>query len=133
MSTGSLASDDGAEIISLFEGRKPPKPPKPPKPRYRSPDGTFEVLLKSALEDVSISDAARSVLFYAATKKQDWVLVVKAIARDMNRPEERVRLALRELRSAGYVSVTTVRSGEGTFQRRVSTLNRHKVVKAAKS
>ena len=59
------------------------------------------------------------------------MLVTDVIARDMGRPVERVRLAMRELRKAGYVSITTVRSG-GTYQRRVSTLNRHKVVREAK-
>lgn len=103
------------------------------KPRYRSPDGTYEVILKSVLEDASLTDAARSVLFFAVTKPEDWVLSVTALARDMGRPLERVRLALRELRKAGYVSVTEVRGPDGRMKRRTSRLNRHMVIHAGQN
>ena len=102
--------------------------------RYRSPEGTFEPVLKSALEDTGLTDAERSVLFFIATKPEfngdgePWVLSVAALARDMGRPEERIRRALRGLRRAGYVTAKQDRA-RGRFGRGVSVLNRAKVLK----
>jgi hypothetical protein len=104
-----------------------------PKPRYRSPDGYYDVILKSALEDVSLTDAARSVLFFAATKPERnsagerWVLSETALARDMCRPPERIRRALRELRKSGYATVVTERDEHGRVKRMTTVLNHEKV------
>lgn len=100
---------------------------------YKSPAGTYECILKSALEDISLSDYARSVLFFAVTKPEHnnagerWVLSETALVRDMRRPPERIRLALRELRRAGYASVVTERDEQGRVRRMTTVLNHEKV------
>ncbi len=100
---------------------------------YRSPEGTYEMLLKSALEDTALSDHARSVLFFAAAKPERnrkgerWVLSETALARDMNRAPDRIRLALRELRKAGYLSTVTERDERGRVVRVTTSLNRETV------
>ena len=40
------------------------------KPRYRSPEGTYERILKSALEDDRLTDAEFRVLLHLATKPE---------------------------------------------------------------
>jgi DNA-binding MarR family transcriptional regulator len=115
-------------------GVNPFAQPEPPR-RYRSPEGTFEVVLKSAMEDMTLSDAARSLLFFVAckpeltTRGELWVLVPEALAKDTGRSPAHIRRALTELRKAGYVSVTELRSPDRRFTRRLSTLNRWKVAK----
>jgi hypothetical protein len=86
---------------------------------YRSPDGTYEVLLKSFLEDASLTDAEFRVAAHLATKPDGWELIPKAVAAALDGEtrwtEAKVRRALTGLRERGYLTVTQVRNADGTF------------------
>ena len=100
---------------------------------YKSPEGTYKVLLKSFLEDTDLTDAEFRVAAYLATKPEDWVASLTQIARDLNRPPERVRLALRGLRAKGYAKVVEVRGPDRQWKRRPTMLAREKVLVLSES
>lgn len=98
---------------------------------YRSPEGTYEVILKSALEDTKLTDAEFRVLMYATTKPHEplpWVFHHRKVAEELSWPEERARLALRGLTRHGYMALEVQRDEHGRIKGKVRTLRRELVV-----
>lgn len=102
---------------------------KPGRRVHQSPAGTYEKVLKSVLENPSLTDAEFRVLLYAATKPEDWVLSAKQIAAAIGRSPDHVERALTGLRKKGYVSIVTTTDERNRYRRRTSHLNRHKVIR----
>jgi hypothetical protein len=102
------------------------------KLRYRSPDGTYEILLKSFLEDSSLTDAEFRVAAHLAAKPEIWEINPKAIAADLDGgskwAEAKVRRALTRLCSRGYLVTTQERSADGTFGSYAAALDRSRVI-----
>ena len=100
--------------------------------RHRSPDDSYEVMLKPALEDASLTDAEHRVVTHLATKPPAWTLIPKAIAADLDGgsrwTEAKVRRALTGLRAKGYVVTGQERNADGTFGGYSATLDRSRVL-----
>jgi hypothetical protein len=72
---------------------------------YRSKPGTYERVLKSALEDYTLSDKAYRLLMHLATKPVFWVIDPAQIAAELGKSERWwVDPALAELAAKGYVT-----------------------------
>lgn len=111
-----------------------------PRKGHRSPPGTYERILKAVLETPSgqtagcsaercrLTDAEFRLVCYAATKPRDWVFNPKQIADALEWPRGRASRALRALRRKGYMVTVPVRGPQGQFKRRVTRLNRSRVV-----
>jgi hypothetical protein len=109
-----------------------PDNPFDPEPRgYRSPPGTYECILKAVLENPEFSDAEFRVLLYLATKPAGWIASERQIAEALQRPPERIRLALRGLRKHGYLVLENPSRTQGRFDRRPSVLRREMVLHPA--
>jgi hypothetical protein len=52
---------------------------------YRSPGGTYECILKSVLEDPTLTNAEFRLLLYAATKQDGWKFYPGHIVRALDR------------------------------------------------
>jgi hypothetical protein len=98
---------------------------------HRSPDGTFEPILKSVLEDQTLTPCEFRILLYLSSKPDKWIIVSKQIETALRWPPDRVRRALQGLRRGGYLTQEIQRdAATGQVRRSVSRLNRDKVVAA---
>ena len=97
---------------------------------YRSPEGTWEPVRKSVLEDFTLPCAAFRLLAYLATKPASWVINEEHLIRVTGWPANRVRQGLRDLRKRGYFDEAVERKPSGTIVRREWTLPRDLVVSA---
>jgi hypothetical protein len=98
-------------------------------PAYQSPDGTYEKVLKSVLEDTSFTFAEFRVLLYLATKPDDWIIRQKQLEQALDIGVLCAKHALAGLRARGYIEVQEVRASNGKFSKRISRLCRDLVIK----
>jgi hypothetical protein len=95
---------------------------------YRSPVGTFESILKTVLEDFTLSPSAFRLLAYLITKPAGWVINEKQLIFASAWKPNMVRMALRELRRSGLIEDAVVRGADGVIKGHESHLLRHLVV-----
>lgn len=94
---------------------------------YRSPEGTYEPVLKSVLEDWTLTDAERSLLLYLATKPGGWKFYTAQLTRIIPRPERTIRRVLAALVRKGYLTKERIRDG-GTFSEFFYLLRRERLL-----
>jgi hypothetical protein len=103
---------------------------------HRSPEGSFEVVLKSVLEDYAISaDEFRVVMYLAAKPERNkrtgelWRADPRLIAYDLGWAQSRAERALRMLRrDTSYLREVIERKPNGRYGRQFSVLNRKLVI-----
>jgi hypothetical protein len=82
---------------------------------YHSPGGTYECILKSVLEDPSLTNAEFRVLLYAVTKQDGWKFYPGHIVRALGRTKFEVEKALAGLVRKGYAVQAQDRQAGGKF------------------
>ncbi len=108
----------------------------PERTPHRSPEGSFEVILKSALEDYALSsDEFRVVMYLAAKPERNqktgelWRADPRLISYDLGWVCSRAERALRMLRrDTPYLREVTERKDNGRFGRQIWVLNRELVL-----
>jgi DNA-binding MarR family transcriptional regulator len=91
---------------------------------YRSPEGTFERIRKSVLEDYTLTGDEMQVLMYAAAKPPGWEFHEGAVVRETGWTAYKVGKAFTGLRKRGYLRREQERDERGRAVRWVTTLNR---------
>jgi MarR family len=102
-----------------------------PKPPYRSPDGTWECILKSVLEDPALTNAEFRLLLYLATKPPGWEIHVSHLVQVLERTRYEVTKALTGLRRQGYVVDRAARDETGKVESWAAGLRRELVLHLA--
>jgi DNA-binding MarR family transcriptional regulator len=127
----------GDEQVSPFAGMDGQQA-EPERKRYRSPEGTYECIRKTAMEDASLTDAEFRVLLHLAGKPErnrdgePWRVCPKAIAADLRGgsrwSEDKVEKALAGLNRKGYVPAEAERDRHGRITGWSRTLERGRVL-----
>jgi hypothetical protein len=102
------------------------------KPAYRSPEGTYEKVLKDVMEDPDLTPVEFRVLLYLATKPEGWEIHAGQVAHALPvlGSKRTVERALAGLRRKGYLIAQQGRDQDaGTFGQHVTRLRRDLVVK----
>lgn len=84
----------------------------------RVPDGERERFLiadKRAIEDNRLSLQTRGLHGFLLSKPDDWRIRYRALARETNTSERRIRRSLKELEEAGYLVRRPVQKGNGQW------------------
>lgn len=95
---------------------------------YRSPDGTFERIRKSVLEDYKLTGDEAQMINYAAAKPEGWVFYETKVAEETGWTRHKVRMAFRGLRKHGYFVVGQDRDAKGKIVGSVTRLDYDKVI-----
>lgn len=95
---------------------------------YRSPDGTWERIRKSVLEDYSLTGDEARLLNYAAAKPAGWVFYETAVVQETGWTAYSVRKAFTGLHKHGYLIRKPVRDDQGKAVKWNTTLNHAKVI-----
>ena len=104
-----------------------------PNPGHRSPEGTYEKVLKSVLEDPSFTLAEFRALMYLVTKPEGWIIRETQLAEAAGLEADMARRALIGLRTKGCIETQATRGEHGSFSEHTSRLLRDRVVKPAKA
>ena len=78
-------------------------------------EGDFTQIDNALLRDTSLSEGARSLLFYMLSMSDDWDFSVKALAKQFNVKPSTIHVRISELKHKGYISMQSERGKEGRF------------------
>jgi hypothetical protein len=104
-----------------------------PNQGHQSPEGTYEKVFKSVLEDPSFTLAEFRALLYLVTKPDGWVIRESQLAQALGWKPNMARRALIGLRTKGYIKTQAARDERGGFSRHASRLRRGLVIKPGKA
>lgn len=77
----------------------------------KNPDNPFVMIDRRAVENPKLSWRAKGLLAYLLSRPDDWVVRFKDLAKRAPDGAHTVRAAMKELKAAGHVEVTTEREG----------------------
>lgn len=77
--------------------------------------GDFSQIDNALLRDTSLSDGARSLLFFMLSMSDEWNFSVKALAVQFGVRESTIAARVAELKNKGYIQTRNVRGNDGRF------------------
>lgn len=95
---------------------------------YKSPEGTFERILKSVIEDADITADEFRVLVFLASKPDGWQANEGQIAAAINMKPWAIKQALKGLRRQKYLVVAQPRCNGGQWEQGGSQLAKDRVL-----
>jgi hypothetical protein len=106
------------------QGGRPPQPtPQPDQPQPKEgdlirrapydPEYPYTKIRNSLIQDSRLSIIARGIHIYLLSKPDDWLLIVKDIARECKLSKKKVYVALQELRALRYLLYWAEKDEEG--------------------
>lgn len=78
-------------------------------------DSDFTQIDNALLRDTSLSEGARSLLFYMLSMSDEWTFSVKALAHQFNVKPSTIHVRVSELKHKGYIKMQSERGKEGRF------------------
>lgn len=78
-------------------------------------EGDFTQIDNALLRDTSLSEGARSLLFYMLSMSDDWNFSVKALAKQFRVETTTIFTRISELKNKGYLQVTRNKGNDGRF------------------
>jgi len=106
-----------------------PQPVNGKREPHRSPEGTYEPVLKAVMEDLAtLTDVEFRFLIYLAAKPPGWKFYTSHLARTTRWGERSVRRLFAALESKGFLTKECVRDSAGTFGEFFYLLRRNQVL-----
>ena len=78
-------------------------------------DSDFTQIDNALLRDTSLSEGARSLLFYMLSMSDEWTFSVKALAIQFRVKPSTIHVRISELKHKGYIKMQSERGNEGRF------------------
>lgn len=77
----------------------------------KNPDNPFVMIDRRAVENPKLSWKAKGLLAYLLSRPDDWVVRFRDLAKRAPDGAHTIRVAMKELKDAGHVTVETIREG----------------------
>lgn len=73
----------------------------------------YTCILRSTIQDASLSFEARGLLLYLLSKPKDWIVTIADLEREGGCGKNRIRRILKELEQCGYIERKRLRGDDG--------------------
>lgn len=78
--------------------------------------GDYTRINNAALRDTTLSDGARSLLFYMLSMSDEWSFSVRSLASQFNVAKSTIDARIMELKEKGYIETTSIKGKGGRFE-----------------